>query len=68
MNRPRPLQSNGEPPDVMTILDELERMRTSHQNDARRHIVEAERIGEMRTVLQQRFRSQLNRQRKKASQ
>lgn len=67
MNRPRPFRPNGEPPDVMAILDELERMRTSHLNDAKRHEVEASRIGEMRAALQERFRASLNRKRKKVT-
>lgn len=67
MNRPRPFHADGEPPDVLAILDELERMRVAHQNDARRHNVEAERIGQMRKALLERFRKQLNRKRKAAA-
>lgn len=67
MNRPRPFRLNGESPDVMAILDELERMRASHLSDAKRHQLEASRIGEMRAALQERFRASLNRKRKKVA-
>ncbi len=60
-NNPRPFRPKGERPDVLAILDELERMRTSHLNDARRHQTEATRIGELRVALQEEFRARLKR-------
>ncbi len=66
MNTPKPFAREGQKPDVLAILDELERMRTTNHNGARRHIQEATRLGEMRSALESKFRDQLTRQRKKA--
>lgn len=66
MNTPRPFVRDGQTPDVLAILDEIDRMRTTNRNDARRHVQEADRLGELHGALQAKFREQLKRQRKKA--
>ncbi len=67
MNTPKPFAREGQTPDVLAILDELDRMRTTNQNDARRHIQESTRLGQLHAALQAKFRDQLKRQRKRAA-
>ncbi len=52
MNKPRPLPPAANPDEV---LDELVRMRLRHQNDAQRHLQEAERIDTLHACLRERF-------------
>ncbi len=52
MNKPRPLQQTANPDEV---LDELVRMRMRHQNDAQRHLQEADRIDTLHACLRERF-------------
>lgn len=65
MNTPQPFTRDGHTPDVLGILDEIDRMRTTNQNDARRHIQESTRLGELHSALKAKFRDQLQRQRRK---
>lgn len=68
MNKPQPfVPTDGSAPDIQTILDEFERMRTAYVNLSTRLAVEADRMGEMRSALLAKFRSTLKRQRKAAS-
>ncbi len=61
MNKPRPLQQAANEDEV---LDELVRMRQRHQNDAQRHLQEAERIGTLHACLRERFVADLKKGRK----
>lgn len=66
MNKTKPFTRDGKPPDVLAILDELDKMRASHQNDARRHLDAAGRVGEVRDALMAKFRDQLRRSTRRA--
>ncbi len=61
MNKSKPFTREGKPPDVLAILDELDKMKAAHQNDARRHLAAAHRAGEIRDALVAKFRTQLRR-------
>lgn len=52
MNKPRPLTESANPDEV---LDELVRMKKRHQNDAQRHMQEADRLGTLHACLRERF-------------
>jgi hypothetical protein len=67
MNTPKPFTRAGHEPSVLAVLDELDRMAAANRNDARRHLVEADRLVEMRGALEAKFRQQLTRQRKKVA-
>lgn len=61
MNKPRPLPETANPDEV---LDELIRMRQRHQNDAQRHLQEADRISKLHARLREGFVSELKKARK----
>lgn len=61
MNKPRPLQQSANQDEV---LDELVRMRQRHQNDASRHLQEADRIGTLHACLRERFVAELKKGKK----
>jgi len=61
MNKPRPLATAANPDEV---LDELVRMKQRHQNDAQRHLQEADRIGTLHACLRERFVADLKKARR----
>lgn len=61
MNKPRPMDAAANPDEV---LDELVRMRQRHQNDAQRHLQEADRIGTLHAIMRDRFVANLKKGRR----
>ena len=63
--KPDPFIRDDHEPDILGILDELERMKIASQHDAKRHLVAASRLSEMKAVLVAKFRADLSHKKSK---